>query len=148
MKYSIFAIALLSLTLLISCDKDDDMKNDDTKTELSGNWELVQMNGSLPNSETTGSEMDWQESYLLNADGTFEKTRDRDGVVTKISGTFNLINNSDESFLELSYDNDSEIIGSCYSILNKEEMLLQSDNTFSSTWQNCDGPGLKYEKID
>jgi hypothetical protein len=28
----------------------------------------------------------------------------------------------------------------------KEELNFQSENVLLSTWQQCDGPGLKYEK--
>lgn len=84
---------------------------------------------------------------LFKTDGTFQKSRDRNGVITEISGTFNLINSSNERLLELIYNNESEIIGSCYSDL-KEEMVFQSENTLSSTWRYCDGPGLEYEKVN
>jgi hypothetical protein len=30
------------------------------------------------NSQTTGSDMEWQEFYLLNANGTFKKSRKMD----------------------------------------------------------------------
>lgn len=89
--------------------------------------------------------MEWQETYTFRTDGTFQKSRDRNGVITEASGTYNLINSSGNWFLKLFFDGDSEIIGSCYIGL-KEEMYFQSENTFVSTWQNCDGPGLKYEK--
>jgi hypothetical protein len=45
----------------------------------------------------------------------------------------------------LTYSIDSDIIGSCSSEL-KEELNFQSENVLLSTWQQCDGPGLKYEK--
>jgi len=48
-------------------------------------------------------------------------------------------------YLELTYENDSEIIGSCYGNL-KEELYFKANNSLSSTWQNCDGPGLEYKK--
>jgi hypothetical protein len=31
--------------------------------------------GMTANSQTTGSDMEWQEFYLLNANGTFKKSR-------------------------------------------------------------------------
>lgn len=40
--------------------------------------------------------MECQETYRLNADGIFLKSRDRDGVVTEVLGMYNLINNSNE----------------------------------------------------
>ncbi len=136
---------LMIIGILFSCNKNDDGIN--LETEIIGNWKLIQMTGSIPNSETTGSEMEWQETYQLNTDGTFQKSRDRDGVITEISGTYNLINNSNENLLELNFNSESEIIGSCTSS-TKEIMSLQSETIFLSSWNACDGPGLKYEKAD
>jgi hypothetical protein len=56
-----------------------------------------------------------------------------------------LINSSKSTVLILTYSIDSDIIGSCSSEL-KEELNFQSENVLLSTWQQCDGPGLKYEK--
>ena len=135
---------LMIIGVLFSCNNNDD---NDTENELVGNWKLIQMTGSIPNSETSGAEMDWQETYVLNANGTFLKSRDRDGVTTEVSGTYNFINNSNEPLIELNFDTESEIIGSCTSNM-KETMNLQSETIFLSSWEACDGPGLKYEKIN
>jgi hypothetical protein len=135
---------LMIIGVLFSCNNNDD---NDTENELVGNWKLIQMTGSIPNSETSGAEMDWQETYVLNANGTFLKSRDRDGVTTEVSGTYNFINNSNEPLIELNFDTESEIIGSCTSNM-KETMNLQSETIFLSFWEACDGPGLKYEKIN
>jgi hypothetical protein len=91
--------------------------------------------------------MEWQETYRINADGTFQKSRDRDGIITEVSGTYNLINNSNEPLLELSFNSESTIVGSCISN-TKETMSLKSETIFLSSWNACDGPGLKYEKTD
>lgn len=136
---------LMLIGILFSCNKNDDDIN--METEITGNWKLIQMTGSIPNSETTGSEMEWQENYRLNADGTFLKLRERDGVITEALGTYNLINNSDKPLLELTFDTESEIIGSCTS-KTQETMNLQSETIFLSSWNACDGPGLKYKKMN
>ena len=134
---------LMIIGILCSCSKNDiNLEN-----QIIGNWKLIQISGTIPNSETTGTEMDWQETYLLNTDGTFQKSRNRDGVITDISGTYKLINNSTESLLELNFNSESEIIGSCTSN-TKETMNIQSETIFLSSWNACDGPGLRYEKID
>ncbi len=130
--------------VLFSCSRNDD---GNLETEIIGNWKLIQMTGSIPNSETTGTQMEWQETYRLNTDGTFQKSRDRDGVLTDVSGTYDLFDSSNGRFLEFIFNDESEIIGSCYSNL-KEEMFFQSENIFLSTWNACDGPGLKYEKVN
>ncbi|MFD0975272.1 hypothetical protein [Salinimicrobium gaetbulicola] len=136
---------LMVIGVLFSCNKNDDSIN--LESEIIGSWKLIQMTGSIPNSETTGSEMDWQETYQLNSNGTFQKSRERDGVVTEVSGTYNLTDNSKEQLLELNFNSESEIIGSCTSNI-KETMIFQSETIFYNSWNACDGPGLKYEKIE
>lgn len=139
---------LMIIGILFSCNKNDDGNStDNLETEIIGNWKLIQMTGNIPDSETTGADMEWQETYRLNTDGTFQKSRNRDGIITEVSGTYNLVDSSNERFIEFIFSDENEIIGSCYSNL-KEEMFFQSNNTLSSTWSACDGPGLKYEKED
>ncbi|OBX26110.1 hypothetical protein LX77_03889 [Gelidibacter algens] len=137
-------ILLVVLITFFSCSKDDQnsMKN------YQGKWKLTQMTGSIPNSETTGSEMEWQEFYLLNTDGTFKKSRERNGILTEISGTNKVVNSSNENLLEFIYASENEIIGTCYSDILKEEMYFQSKSILISNWEQCDGPGLKYEKVN
>ncbi|MGG6231121.1 hypothetical protein [Tenacibaculum sp. SDUM215027] len=136
---------LMIVGILFSCNKNNN--GDNLETQVVGNWKLIQMTGSIPNSETTGTEMEWQETYQLNPNGTFLKSRNRDEVITKASGTYKIVDSSDGKFLEFNFNDESEIIGSCYSNL-KEEMFFRSKNTFSSIWNACDGPGLKYKKED
>lgn len=103
------------------------------------------MSGSIANSVTTGSEMDWQESYVFNANRTFVKTRIQDNITTTASGTFSISKTSNETHFELTYSKSSTLAGSCYGNL-KEELFINSNNLLVSTWQNCDGPGLVYQK--
>ena len=58
-------ILFLLLITLFSCSSDDDSSSESTDEK----WILTQMSGSIPNSETTGAEMAWQETYLLKIDG-------------------------------------------------------------------------------
>ena len=141
MKKLIILVAFL--TIFSSCSKDDAVTMD--STGYYGKWTLVAMTGSFQNSETTGAAMEWQEFYLFNTNGTFTKSRERNGVKTTISGTYTTTNNPDGIYFELTYPNDSEIIGSCYGN-QKEELYITENNTLSSTWKNCDGPGLEYKK--
>ncbi|WP_066225366.1 hypothetical protein [Formosa haliotis] len=133
----------LLLGLLLACSNDDD-SNTNT-TEVIGTWKLTEMTGNLPNSTTSGDEMEWQETYLFNPDLTFTKSRERNGITTEASGTFLLKQTSHESLLELKFNTENDIIGSCYSDL-KEDFYIEASNTLSSTWKNCDGPGLIYKK--
>ena len=60
------------------------------------NQPLVNANGIYQTTNTTIDKIECQETYRLNADGIFLKSRDRDGVVTEVLGMYNLINNSNE----------------------------------------------------
>ena len=144
LKMKRLALIITFLSVFSSCTKDTDVT---TNANYFGKWTLVKMSGRIINSVTTGTAMEWQESYLFKNDGTFEKHRIRNTVETKAAGTYTAINHQDEKYLELVYANNSEIIGSCYGNL-KEELYFATDDTLSSTWRACDGPGLEYQKTD
>jgi len=136
-------LLFITIGILLSCNSDNEDSN--LETEITGNWKLIQMTGSIPNSVTTGSEMEYQETYTLNTDGTFQKSRNTNGILLEASGIYNSFDLPDGKYLEFIFDNESKIIGSCNSSI-KERVFFQSENIFLSTWENCDGPGLKYEK--
>jgi hypothetical protein len=140
MKHLIILIAFLSV--FNSCSKDAVPAD---SSGYYGKWTLVKMSGTLANSVTTGAAMEWQEFYLFNTNGTFTKSRERNGFKISISGTYTATNHPDGIYFELTYHNESELIGSCYGNL-KEELYLTANNSLSSTWKNCDGPGLEYKK--
>jgi hypothetical protein len=140
MKYVVILIGFLSI--FSSCSKDTAAMND---TGYYGKWTLVKLWVSRANSDTTGIAMEWQEFYLFNTNGTFTKSRERNGIKTTASGSYTVENHSKGVYLELAYPNDSEIIGSCYGN-QKEELYFIGNNSLSSTWKSCDGPGLEYKK--
>ena len=135
---------LASLMVFFSCSNNDQ----NSQNNLQGKWKLTEMRGNMPNSEKTGSDMEWQEFYLFNADGTFIKSREKNGLVTEVSGMYKFVDSLDRNLIELVHQSDNEIIGNCYSNSLKEEMYFQSENIFFSSWEACDGPGLKYEKVN
>lgn len=139
------AIIIIFICVFSSCTKDTD--DSTTTSDYHGKWTLVKMTGSMQNSETTGSAMAWQEFYMFNNDGTFTKSRTQNTVTTTVSGRYITKNSPEGLFLELTYTKDSELIGSCYGNL-KEELYFLTNNTLSSTWRYCDGPGLDYQKLN
>ena len=62
-------LILMVIGLLFSCNKDNNAT--DLENQIIGNWKLIKMTNSMSNSETSGSEMEWQETYQLFSDGTF-----------------------------------------------------------------------------
>ena len=135
-------ILVVFLTVFNSCSKQTVTINN---SGYHGKWNLVAMSGSTPNSEVTGAAMAWQEFYFFNTNGTFTKAREANSVKTTLSGTYETTKQSDGISFELTYPNDNEIIGSCFGN-QKEVLFLTSNNSLSSSWNLCDGPGLKYKK--
>ena len=141
------SILLLGLFIFIfNCNNSGDVDDID-RFDITGTWKLVEMNGSLPNSTTTGPDMEWQETYVLNGTGTFTKTREHEGETISAIGTYSLLEGNNEMQLQLEFLENSSIIGSCYAD-NSETMTFESEEVFFSTWQACDGPGLIYEKVN
>ena len=91
--------------------------------------------------------MTWQESYVLQADGTFKKTRRQSDQTLEASGTYSFQDLSDGKYLVLVYAADNSIIGNCTAEL-KEVLAVRADDTLAGTWQACDGPGLQYKKVE
>ncbi len=137
---------LLACTFFACSDSESEKKFD--INVFPQKWKLVEMSGNIPNSTTTGADMGWQETYVLNADGTFLKSRVRDGVTTEASGTYTLQTlSANENHLVLTYPTYSELIGSCTS-RSGESLWMQTSTSMISSWAQCDGPGLKYERAD
>lgn len=107
-------------------------------------WKLVRMSGSFINSETTGADMEWQETYTLQENGNFTKTRETDGATLQAVGTYQIVELSDGPYFEFTYRENSVLIGNCTGDL--KELLSFRENTLYATWQACDGPGLEYER--
>ncbi|MBV7338390.1 hypothetical protein KFU94_61220 [Chloroflexi bacterium TSY] len=110
-------------------------------------WQLVRMSGQMRDSETTGTNMAWQESYQLNTDGTFIKSREQNGVLEEKAGVFSFEELSDGKYLILTYETYSGIIGNC-TLEPREVLRLESNQKLLGTWWACDGPGLEYERIE
>jgi hypothetical protein len=132
-------LLFVSVWILNSCTKESGLD------KFPQTWKLTSMSGQMPNSSTSGSDMAWQETYRLNSNGTFTKSREQNGIIIEASGTFVFTNLTDGKYLELSYGSNSTIIGSCTPGL-KETLWVRSESRMSGTWSYCDGPGLEYEK--
>lgn len=138
-KIFILAMLIFSIT---SCVKDVVLDS----TQFPQKWQLIKMTGSKLNYETTGVNMEWQESYLFNSDGTFIKSRERNGKITEALGNYIIKKISDEKYFDLTYQTNYDIIGSCYS--NQAESLwIMTERKLIGTWSHCDGPGLEYERV-
>lgn len=150
-------LLLICLATSYSCTKET---NDMTSTPnitasmgYTGTWELVKMTGSLVGQESTGNDMQWQETYIFNKDKTFVKTRVHGDSTTLASGTYQLkaieeVGDRETRLMniELFHNIENTIIGDCSSNKTKESLFFSTDHKLKNTWNQCDGPGLEYIK--
>ena len=134
-------LLFLVLIALTSCSKEFELD------QFPQEWKLISMTADqiTPTIIATGSEMEWQETYTLNSDGTFTKSRNRDGIITDASGTFVFKEIANEKYFELSFVTGISILTSCTP--GKEMLWVKSQTKLLGTWSNCDGIGLEYERI-
>lgn len=108
-------------------------------------WILTQMTGNIEHMPPlTGDNLPWQEYYLFSSDGTFMKARTIDESTLKANGKYEVLNSDNQNIVELTYSQSSVIIGNCTGGVI-ETLVFQSNGSFQSAWQACDGPGLTYE---
>ncbi len=138
-------IAFFILNLIFACTKEDD--GTEKPTNFFEYYQLVKMTGSFNGSETTGSDMEWQETYILNSkDSTFIKSRLVNKVTFEASGIYTYITIDNQEYIELTFNEDSIVIGNCFGDLIETLQILEDGNKLVSTWSACDGPRLEYQK--
>ena len=144
-------LAILFITSFISCSVEAE---DPEELDVVGDWVLVQTTGSFDWSPQTGSDMPFQETYSLKDDGSFLKVRLRDGEESEATGTYTLpedgqtINGEEViTFVEFHYEEQNPLIANCTQTL-VEELYLTTKGKLISTYEACDGLGLKYEKLN
>jgi hypothetical protein len=137
MKKILFIFVIICVVL--SCKKES------VYDKFPQEWKLVGMYAMDPSTMETGTDMFWQETYLLNNDGTFIKKRESSGTLKEASGTFSIKDFKDDKFLELVFESGENIAGTCTS--GVETIWFKSELLMQSTWSSCDGPGLMYERI-
>ncbi|MEK6478109.1 hypothetical protein WJR50_11260 [Catalinimonas sp. 4WD22] len=143
----IITLGLNACSLENGVDMESAPEESDTG-EVEQKWKLVQMSGSIANvPPTTGSDMPWQEYYVLYTDSTFLKSRTVGGVEEQAGGTYAFVVLEDGEYLELSYASDNELIGNC-SQEAKEFLYLENEDKLIGTWWACDGPGLVYQRVE
>ena len=133
---------LFIVSLLVSCSNNDETE---TITNFMEYYQLVKMTGSFNGSETTGSEMEWQETYILNSKvSTFIKTRFVNNVTFEARGTYSYKTIEDQRYIEFNFNEDSDIISNCTGDLKEALLVLDNGEKLVAIWGACDGPGLDY----
>lgn len=141
-------LLVLATCTLLSCSTDEpEVDKVFDADKYPQKWKLVKITGSWSNSVSTGSNMDWQEHYILKSDGTFTKHREQDGASFDVSGTFSIVENSEAKFIELVHEVNNEIIVNCYSD-ESESLRLKSGINLINTAHACDWPKLEYKRVE
>ena len=139
----IYFIAVI-IGILTSCSDENEIEYGN----YSEVWGLTKMIINSVDGETTiGEDMEWQESYILNSDGTFIKSRWLDEEKIQANGIFKYKNVGGENYIEFTYNVDNELIGNCTSELKEKLLFNEEEHMLKSTWQNCDGPELEYKRL-
>ena len=144
-------LLILFILPFLSCSVEAEEPVD---TNVVGDWVLVKTWGQVAGSDQTGSEMPFQETYQLNADGTFVKIRTQDGEALQVTGSYEVAktgstidNDGAGVFVELHHETQNSILANCTQSLI-EHLYLTTDGNLRSTYEACDGLGLLYEKIN
>ncbi|SHH49118.1 hypothetical protein [Flavobacterium defluvii] len=138
----ITAVFILMFSILSCSNDDSDSRN---YSAYYGKWKLTSITGSFIQAIYIVGEPQYQEFYDFKRDNTFVKTRTQNGVTTTASGTFSIVEIQKKPHFQLTYASTSTIIGSCTGNLS-EELFINDAGDLTSTWRNCDGPDLVYEK--
>jgi hypothetical protein len=139
-------LSFIFLVVLVSCSSDDGNDNTIDLDAFPQEWTLVRMTIGMTDQTLTGNDMLYQERYLLQENGSFEKIRVQDGQESSAEGTFSYGTSDGSLNLTLNYeDGPNGIISNCG--LNETEVLMfnSQKNQLESTYQICDGPTLIYE---
>lgn len=142
-------ICLLGLALLNSCTMETFERSNKNYV---GSWVLIKTTGNVEDSELTGNEMPFQESYFLKEDGTFVKTRVEKGGSTEVRGTYSLgveegAEEAPRTYIRMFHDTGNPIIANCTASYT-EFLYFSGKDRMLGTWNACDGLGLEYRKAE
>ena len=151
-------ITLISVALVSNCNNTEETAEEPevqiTPQEFSvggfpQKWQLYQMTGQVADAEPiTGTNMSWQETYILNDDNTFTKKREHGGQVIESKGTYAFSNTAEGISVIMKHNLPTKIIGNCSGDKNEELTYNKLEKSLTSNWWACDGPGLFYKKVN
>ena len=75
MKEKVFILLVMLILNSCSDDKENRELQNLSFNEFPQEWELVKITGSIPGYEITNDEIEMQEIYVFESDGSFSKTR-------------------------------------------------------------------------
>ncbi len=136
----IFVINLLCI-YLFACELEKGMSVED-QSDIVGKWQLSEMISGWTAEVTPASQLDYNQYFIFNSDGTFLKNRSNG---QSASGTYSIKELTSETYVEVTFNKpNSELLESCSS---KEYLRLTDDHKLNGGSLPCDGPGLNYTKV-
>lgn len=156
----LLVVAILTFAQSCNSEKTEEISEDAVTSDLSASetvlplvekdfpqeWKLSMMSGMIANSETSGEDMEYQETYRFFPNKTFTKIREKNESVSEASGTFDHIKTgTGEEYFKLSYPEKHELIENCDG--GKEEWLSKDqEKILRGTANACDHPTKTYKR--
>lgn len=136
---------------MISCNQDDK----DPDVNILGYWNIVSVNRNWSSEMKPDENIDFQERYIFNDDGTFIKFSTKNQISGKTFlepiqafGIYeiNPITDTDNLFeVILTFETNVVLASNCGS--DAEYMILTKDNKLvNNSWVACDGPSFVYQR--
>ncbi|MBW3467091.1 hypothetical protein [Arthrospiribacter ruber] len=151
MKRSSLLILFLALAF-VACNQD----NKEPEFNVLGYWNLIEIRSHVP-ADMGATEVDFEEKYIFNDDGTFIKTtqRSKKGDLLEIPlqafGKYELLEvdelntNIAQTFL-LTFETNTHMAATCEQDFTEVVYITHDNKLFNMSWFACDGPGFVYSK--
>ncbi|WP_124980423.1 hypothetical protein [Nonlabens xiamenensis] len=119
---------------------------DTSSKAVPGIYTLNEIIGGRAGGELKGDKLPFEETYKFRSDGTFIRLRKDQGQSIELTGTYELKSYASEQHIELSYDQNSDIVGNCSGKEKWESFYINEQNALQNNWMACDGPGYVYTR--
>ncbi|HET7360353.1 MAG TPA: hypothetical protein VFI78_00300 [Salinimicrobium sp.] len=152
MRNSTIIFVLIALIYSCTTDPIESTEKDLTGISVTGKWKVIKATHSMSCEEKPDTILPFQESYLLNGDGTFVKTRIENEDTLTVSGTYAFVEGtqaykSADYYIKLKHPSESTIIVNCENSLN-EYLFFTEDQNLKNNANACDRMYLEYQKAD
>ncbi|EOZ95815.1 hypothetical protein A33Q_3177 [Indibacter alkaliphilus LW1] len=141
---------LLLALCFVSCNQDDK----EPEFNVLGYWNLIEIRSHIPSAD---GEVDFEEKYIFNDDGTFIKTTQRGNkgelleIPSQAFGKYELLEveemnpNISRTYM-LTFETNVQMAASCNQDSTEVVYITYDNKLFNMSWFACDGPGFVYSK--
>ena len=139
-------VAILLIILLCSCSSGSTESQFD-RNVFPQEWHLIRITTSITGDFKEGTEMEFQESFILHSSGLFTKTRETSAGTVEGFGKYSFNEGENGTILELLHDSTNQTIVNCSGDLI-ELFSMATNETLVGSSAPCDGPILFYERVN